>query len=197
MIRNISILAILIIIGLNAWIYRQSEARIKEYTSSPPFFFLDFTKSSRYNSESSLKNLRDENPETVWVKEREGDEYDFELELKLSHKLENGIYKPRPFKTLIINSCTNNAKNYAPPEKIKVYLFLKEAINIDKELRLPNETFLSNLEFTENENTFPISSLLHFQDSDSFPKGIHILSIRAKVFAKEKTKACLSDVVLH
>ena len=99
MIKYISILIFISLLGLNYYIYSTTQNNIEKYAKNPPFRLDDLTKSYRKNKLSQVKNLRDQNQSTYWVKENISThpEYDLELELTLTHTYKDGVFKRKTF----------------------------------------------------------------------------------------------------
>lgn len=184
---------------LNVYIYFDTTKTIEVYKDNPPFFAIDFTNSHKQNPLSSVNNLLDKNPKTFWVKESKtiGD-IDFEIELRLSHIYNQG-YQRRDFKRLVVKSC--NKKKYSRPKVLILKLFLREAINVDKVLRLPEDRDIAKyrVEFASNLVKIDISDVLVIQESKGFPENIYIIGVRGKVFSYRdtSTKPCLADIYLE
>lgn len=189
----ISIIGISIIL-INFYIFQSTKKMVKNYSQNPPFAMIDYTKSHQLNSLSHLLNLRDQDSKTVWIKEREGREWDFELELKLSHIYSEGKFLPRKFNTVQIQFC--KAQSFIETDHINVQLFQREAINVDKVLRLPDDFAKGNFDRKLTDNlTIDISNVLDFRPTKEFPNEIYIVGIRGKLYTRNKI--CLSDVSIE
>lgn len=185
----IIILFITILLWINYYLFQSTNQKIKIYNQTPPFIWLDYTNSEWKNSASKLKHLFDQNPNTFWRKERESKkEWDLDLELKLTHIFKNGVYVPRNFEKIQIRFCEK-------PSSWKWEVFLHEAINVDKELRLPHSTYLlgSDYEILEKEKTIPLNLNLPISKILD-PNFVFIIGIRLK--AKE-LGACISEIQLQ
>ena len=203
MTKSISILIFLSLFGLNAYIYLNTKKKIEAYSRSPPFRMEDFTKSNRKNKTSKIKNLRDNDQTTFWIKEQNSSrpDYDLELELTLTHVYAESKFKKKDFHSIIFHSCLTK-ENYTPlrnPNQLQVDVFLREAINVDKELRFPYDTKIASLEldFKDSKNVqIDISKAFALQDSSSYPENIFILTLFMKdnsIHTKEG-KTCLSEI---
>lgn len=185
----IIVLFISALLFLNFYLFQLTNKKIEIYNQNPPFIWLDYTNSEWKNSESKLKHLFDENPNTFWRKEKDSNkEWDLDLELRLTHIFQNGIYVPRYFEKIKINFCEK-------PTQWKWEIFLNEAINVDKELRLPRSTSLLNsiYETLDKEKTILLPQLDLQETQTLDPNLISIIGIRLK--AKE-IGACISEIQL-
>lgn len=181
----ISILFLSLIVILNLYLYRSTKNKIDLYNQIPPFIWLDYTNSEWQNSNSKVKYLFDNKKETYWRKEKESPkEWDLELELRLTHTFQNGKFIPKNFRALKIIPCE--------PHVWKWELFLQEAINVDKVLRLPvpKPILSSNYESWEKEKNIPVPSL-DLKPTFGFDENLYILGLRLK--AKE-LGACISEI---
>jgi len=161
---------------------------MKEYPTNPPFRLDDYTKSYRISSESNLNHLLDTSEKT-WIKLREGKpEADIDLELRLTHFWDGEKFIPHKWGSLEILPCSESYGILS--------LLLREAINVDKELRLPDDTVLMTEQFLFKANTFytiPLNSFIHLRESDSYPHGIYILVLRFK-FNPSQNPPCLQKI---
>ena len=177
-----------LLISLNLLIYLKTENKIEKFEKIPPFMSIDFTGSYQLNSDSRLLNLLDRDPKTTWKKEKQGGDEDIFMEMQLSHRFQNGFI-PRYFKNLVIIPCSDL--------DLDLKLIARESINVDKELRMPEEKTLA-------EWTIPLSSgqkkildiRRYYQPlkTDTYPENINIIGVRGKI--KQKT-ACLEDLYLE
>lgn len=183
-----------ILLILNGLIYLQTEKKIQFYSKNPPFMSYDFTDSINLNSDSKIQSLLDQNPATKWIKMRNAvnhqeNNYDFSVELRLSHFYKNG-YKPEFFKKIILQSC---AKTH---QRIKLTLFLHEAINVDKELRMPEEKNIGHylVELLPGEKKeIDISREYKPENTSHFPENINIIGVKGKIKGE---RGCFSDIYL-
>lgn len=166
----------------------------------------DFTKSFQKNKKAKLIHLRDQDKASYWIKEQNSSrtDYDLELELTLTHYYSDSIFKKKVFHTLSFFPCAGNAENalYQIPTQLHVDLFLREAINIDKELRLPMDTKIASydLDFKNaNKMQIDLSNTFTLQDSSSFPENIFIVTLYIKDNSKynDEGKTCLSEIEIE
>ncbi len=179
------------LILFNLYLYFYTEKKISLYSKIPPFRIEDFT----FSKKSKLLDLKDGDPKTVWLKEQESryQKYDAELEYTLTHEYSNGNYIPKKINTLSVRICEDETTK---PEKIQIDLFLREAINIDKALRLPDNFFVQSFDFQFGESlvekkTFQLGPDLKI--TKQFPEGIFIYTIFLKTFPEQK-RICIADV---
>ncbi len=173
----------------NLFIYFQTNKKIQIYNENPPFTRLDYTNSSRLDFNSKLSHLFDKNPKTYWQKMKEVENWDLDLELKLTHTLKQNIFQPREFSVIELTTCGEDLSFW------KWEIYLREAINVDKELRLPNDILILKQDFQTVEKTFKINlpkqelKPVNYYD----PKEIYILGIRLKA---KNLYSCLSEINL-
>ena len=178
------------------YIHSFTQKKLKKYQKNPPFLVFDFTKSHLYNQDSSIGHLTDGNLSTYWVKEREWQGDDLSLELRLTHYYQDGFFA-RKFKKLVILACEDRKKNYVYPKEIKVKLVQKEAINVDKELRLPKEDVLqvwSKRVVGSGRLEFPLA--LNIRETSIYPQNISILGVKLDITTPESGKPCLKEIFL-
>ncbi|PJE02665.1 MAG: hypothetical protein CK427_07215 [Leptospira sp.] len=174
----------------NIYILTSSQSAILKYSENPPFRLDDFTKSYRISSDSKLSFLLDKDPSSSWQKLAEGlDDKDFELELRLTHRWNGKEFSPKLPESLVISTCSNS--------KLILSIILREAINIDKELRLPQDSLV----FTQETDTqidgtinIPLDSIRKkLKPTSNYPEGISILTLRGKFLGVD---GCLREVGL-
>lgn len=173
----------------NIILFLNTENKISQYNENPPFIKLDHTHSARFSQESKVSNLFDGKKETHWKKLRDAKDWDLDLELKLTHVLKQGIYEPREFFGIELHNCGKETDFW------KWEVYLREAINVDKELRLPSDKVLLVDDFQSLGRSIliPIPSQ-NLQPTEGYnSKEIYILGIRLK--AKE-LGSCLAEIVL-
>jgi hypothetical protein len=206
MTKFISILFFVSLIGFNVYIYFTTEKKIISYSNSPPFRMEDFTKSYRKNKISQIKNLTDKDKSTFWIKEQNSfrPDYDLELELTLTHNYAESKFKKKEFHSIILYSCLTK-ENFTPlrsPNQMEVDVFLREAINVDKELRLPKDTKVGTfvLDFENaNKKTIDIANLFNLADSTRYPENIFLLTlfIKDKSQYKSDGKTCIAEIEVN
>ncbi|MCX7999734.1 MAG: hypothetical protein N3A69_12420 [Leptospiraceae bacterium] len=185
--KFISVFFLTLLLGFNLYLYNATKKKIFLYNEIPPFIWLDYTNSEWKNPNSKLKYLFDKNLTTSWRKERESPkDWDLELELRLTHTFQNGVYFPKQFQFLKLFPCT--------PGFWKWEVFLNEAINVDKVLRLPESKTIasSNFELLETEKKILIPEL-NLKPTADFDENLFILGIRLKA---RELGTCLSEIEL-
>ncbi|PJZ44588.1 hypothetical protein [Leptospira brenneri] len=176
----------LVLIG-NYYLFSGTKKSIHQYKENPPFRIEDSTSSG------GIHLLLDKDTKTVWRKKQNGKEdFDFFLEMKLSHFWNGNLFFPREFKNLNVFAC--------PGESLPAFemrFLLRESINVDKELRMPKDELALVYRFEEKNKTkvsIPLSKLPKFQKETNYPKNIHILTPEFKLI---KTEGCISEVELE
>ncbi|TGL33976.1 hypothetical protein EHQ52_05455 [Leptospira koniambonensis] len=188
--------ALVFVTGLafsNYYLYSTTNSKLESYKSEPPFLRFDFTDSYLVDRSSQAPYLADGNLDTEWKKLRPSSlKMDFDLELRLSHRLKSGIYVPTNWKGLKVIACSKNT----PPLSLKV--LEREAINVDKESRLPDDTEYSSiiLDFSGSE----IATVYLKKDAGSvpqkeYPNGIWIWAVQG-TFENIGPNACIKDIQL-
>lgn len=206
MTKSIAILIFLSLFGLNAYIYLNTEKKIQMYAKSPPFRMEDFTKSSRKNKLSKIHHLTDGDKNTFWIKEENSSKsnYDLELEVTLTHVYSESKFKKKEFESITFFPCNPKDNNAIlnNPNNMHIDVVLREAINVDKELRLPTDTLITSFHLSFVDSTpqkFSLKNLLPLQDSTTYPNNIFILTL----FMKDSSihpnsgKSCLAEVVVN
>ena len=172
-----SLISILILV-FNYWIIQNTERKINSYTKIPPFQKIDYTSSYKKNPASSLKNLLDGDLATSWTKEGEGMEWDFDLELRLTHFYKQNRYIKRNLKEIHIYPCGDS-----PMKNFQYEVFLREGINVDKELRMHDDRtiYAGELGETNDVSVIQLNDFLPTRDLESYDgKQIFILGIKGK-----------------
>ncbi|MBE7412159.1 MAG: hypothetical protein L6Q54_09070 [Leptospiraceae bacterium] len=181
---------------INLYVIIYSETKITEYDINPPFFATDFTESYKLNPQSKIQFIADGKTNTHWIKERDAKNSDFEIELRLTHFFENGYHR-KNYKYLKILACEDVKKKITKPENLRITIFKKEAINVDKELRLPKEKSLKEIDvdFSDSlDQKIPIAKDISIQETNHFPENIFILGVRGKITGNSKTSSCISEI---
>lgn len=176
-------LAILI---ANLYLFFRTEESISEYKLNPPFRIEDATGSG------GLSRLLDRDLDSFWEKKKQSPVgFDFFLEMKLSHFWNGNEFSPREFKSLSLIPC----KGQTVP-KLKLRFLLRESINVDKELRLPEDSLAFEMvsqSETETEIKIPLTKLPKFKAEKNYPKGIYILTPEFTILEDSKSK-CISEI---
>lgn len=178
------------------YIYRHTGKKLATYRNSPPFMLRDFTNSHSLNPKSSVNHLLYDGP-TFWFMEKEREGYELELELKLSHIYQNQQLIARKFTKLKISACP--LTNYSFPKKLKLQFFTREAINVDKVLRLPEEKILQTMTIRAIQQdgvSVATDSFLQFQASERYPQNIFIVGIRLDILDVKREKICIHKIEL-
>lgn len=174
----------------NIYILISSQSKIIKYADQPPFRLDDFTKSYKISPESRLSHLLDHDPTTNWLKLSEGlEDKDFEMELTLTHRWDGKEFIPKLPLSIKITNCSNS--------NLALSVLLREAISVDKELRLPNDTVELSQEYSTRENEKITISLdpirRKLKPSQDYPQGISIVTLRGKFLNPE---GCIQAVEL-
>ncbi|MCE9501402.1 MAG: hypothetical protein K8R21_13025 [Leptospira sp.] len=202
MIKYASIFIPATLILSNIFIFQRTYLKINSYRTEPPFFQTDFTRSGRIGDNSKLRSLFDNDVSTFWIKEQDATGFDFEAELRLTHFYDQDGFHPKHWENLRITACENETLKFVRPASMQLELFSREAINVDKELRLPEEKIIGSYTInfeTDSVKRISIKKELKIEESDSFPKKMYIIGIRAKLPAPAGNagKPCLSDIRLE
>lgn len=184
------------LLSANVFIFQKTKQNIHNYAENPPFLVRDFTSSYRENEDFQIRNLVDRNPETIWQKLRPSvQDMDFELELRLDHYFDGKSYPVAVYKDLVVKGCKDSF------DILELKWILREAINVDKEMRLPEDTVIQTkiLDLSkEKEFRIPIYDWNSPTPLDSFSNQMNIYVIQGKWLGPlEKGEAtCLSDIYL-
>ncbi|WP_244934755.1 hypothetical protein [Leptospira jelokensis] len=166
--------------------YSGTNQKIERYKENPPFRIEDVTAST------GLSFLLDKNPSTVWRKIRNSPvDFDFFLEMQLSHAWDGKVFQPRKFESLSVEACPNDT---IPPFTLR--FLLRESINVDKELRMPKDMVSFVHSFQEkgkHQISIPLDKLPKFQIETEYPKNIYILTPEFKLNGET---GCLAEVKL-
>lgn len=178
--------AVFCILFGNYFLYSGTNQKIERYKENPPFRIEDVTGST------GLSFLLDKNPSTVWrkIQNSQGD-FDFFLEMQLSHVWDGKKFQPRKFTALVIDAC--------PAETIPAFhlrFLLRESINVDKELRMPKDEVAFFYHFQETgkkQISIPLNKLPTFSVENNYPNNIFILTPEFKL---DRETGCLAEVRL-
>jgi hypothetical protein len=181
------------IISVNLFLYKNTKNKMEKYNQFPPFILLDHTHSNRVNSNNKISYLLDKNPKTFWKKESPridtGWSFDIDLEIKLTHIYDGKNYKERVFHSLEIIPCSEEIVEW------EVEVYLREAINVDKELRWPGDKVLiqKKVKLGKKKTVLQLPAY-SLGDQQTFPSdNIRIIGFRART---PEVKGCLEDIVL-
>lgn len=179
-------LAVVFVLFGNYFLFSGTKKNIMRYQENPPFRIEDATAST------GLSQLLDKNPTTVWRKIRNSPlDFDFFLEMHLTHFWDGDVFQPRTFSNLEIEAC--------PGETIPRFtlrFLLRESINVDKELRMPKDELAFTFSFQEKgkkQISIPLNQLPKFKIEKEYPKNIYILTPEFKI---ESEFGCLAEVSL-
>ncbi len=175
----------------NYYLFFTTNSKLESYKIEPPFLRFDFTDSYLVDRSSQAPYIADGNLETKWKKLRPSSrDMDFDAELRLSHRLKDGVYVPTPWKEIRITACSKKT----PPLSFRV--LLREAINVDKESRLPFDTeYVSSiLDFSKSTvvNVPLQKSFLPVLKKD-YPNGIIIWAVQG-TFKTTGQESCIRDI---
>ncbi|MCZ8341791.1 MAG: hypothetical protein O9301_02055 [Leptospira sp.] len=179
----------LAVLVANLYLFTRTEESISEYKLNPPFRIEDATGSG------GLSRLLDRNLDSFWEKKKQSvSGFDFFLEMKLSHFWNGKEFSPREFKSISLIPC----KGQTVP-KFRMRFLLRESINVDKELRLPEDLLafevVSQLE-TKTELKIPLTNLPKFLSEKNYPTGIYILTPEFTIQEDSKSK-CISEIQIN
>lgn len=176
----------LVLLG-NYYLFSGTKKSINRYKENPPFRIEDTTGSG------GIHFLLDKDTNTVWRKKQQAKEdFDFFLEMKLSHFWDGTRFLPRQFQNLIVFAC--------PGENLPAFqirFLLRESINVDKELRMPKDQLAFVYRFAEKNQSkisISLSKLPKFKKESNYPENIHILTPEFKLDSGE---GCISEVELE
>ncbi|TGK78098.1 hypothetical protein EHQ31_07080 [Leptospira montravelensis] len=171
----------------NYYLFTGTKKSINQYKENPPFRIEDATGSG------GIHLLLDKDKNTVWRKKQDGKEdFDFFLEMKLSHYWNGTEFSPREFRSLNVYAC--------PGENLPTFqlrFLLRESINVDKELRMPKDQLAFVYLFQEKNKSkvsIPLSKLPKFQKENNYPKNINILTPEFKEVSMD---GCFAEVELE
>ena len=178
--------ALVFVLFGNYFLFSGTNKKIESYKENPPFRIEDATAST------GLSHLLDKNPSTVWRKIRNSQvDFDFFLEMQLSHAWDGNGFQPRKFESLVIESCPGET---VPPFRLR--FLLRESINVDKELRMPKDQMVflfQSKEIGKKQISIPLNQLPKFQKENEYPNNIFILTPEFKI---ETETGCIADVTL-
>ena len=122
----------------------------------------------------------------------------------MTHVYEKEKFQKKEFHFLTFYSCLVK-ENFTPlrsPNLLQVDVFLREAINIDKELRLPKDTKITSFELDFQNSDFQkvdISKLFALEDSTHFPENIYLITlfIKDKSVHNKDEKTCIAEIEIN
>lgn len=162
-----------------------TETKIEGYSKLPPF------RKEAYVNPEKLRYLFDGNSNTVWEKLDENFlPWDLNLELGLSHIWNGTTFVPSGWNSLSIDGCPQSA-GYL----VDYSIFLRESINVDKELRMPNDTEIQSGQFVlkSGSTLLSLTELMPKKNESQYPNGISIVGIKLKL----PKNSCLSELHLN
>ncbi len=187
--RLLPTLFCVLLLIFNWIIYSSTNQKIGKYKHIPPFPTYDFT-----NSKDSILNLKDGDHTTYWRKGFDGKEWDFDLELRFSHQLRSNVYVPKVFRELSIVPC----EGY-PPVSLNIEFFKREGINVDKELRMPEEFLVEKIVIQNIKSPYLYDISKYFKDlevlKDYDGRNMFILGVKARLMT-ETGIPCLAEIEL-
>jgi hypothetical protein len=200
--RRIPLVAIIIISVSCFFLIYRAVRKYKSYMINPPFFALDYTRSHSLSREREVYHLIDGDYNSIWTEGQISDkEFDFEAELGLTHiPNAEGILEAKPLHEIRVFPCNGDA-DHAQLVVYNFSVFLREAIDIDQEKRLPKDELIGQdtQGLYSNGSHIRIPMGFKFKDvpESQFPKDINIITIKGKVEKKEGNgKACISEIIL-
>jgi len=178
-----------IILG-NYHLVSSTNQKIETYHNSPPF------RIGALFHGKDLSNLLDSDPNTIWErKEKQEGQADFFLELKLTHFWSGNEFSPFPVKEIVWVSCNGRKL----PE-FTAKLILREAINVDKELRLPIDTVIQTFvskDKNQNYITKPILNTQPLKKESVYPNGIYIYTLEMSLPKLISPNDCFSEIRIN
>lgn len=175
------------ILAGNFYLVSSTQKKMEAYHSHPPFLY------GAWSSEKEIPNLLDGNPNTFWKRtENPNQDFDFFLEMKLSHYWDGSAFSPFPISGWEIHACPGKTL-----PAFKGNILLREAINVDKELRLPEDEILSSFEDTTGKSEhflIPMPKTKVWERVEEYPKGIYIYTITVKFLQELSANDCISEI---
>jgi hypothetical protein len=132
----------------------------------------------------------DSDMNTEWQKLSEGfEDKDWDAEIRLTHFWNGEEFVPRTLPNLVLIPCADFP--------LKLTLLLREGINVDKELRLPDDFPIWEEEFSAKSGEpifIPVPPLADLKSTTKYPEGIFILTLRGK---HKNIEGCIRDLSLE
>ncbi|TGL62194.1 hypothetical protein EHQ58_03040 [Leptospira ognonensis] len=184
----VCIWAILIAVG-NYQIISSTNKKIEQYHNAPPF------RIDSVHHAKNLNHLVDSRPETEWERAvfRKG-EPDFTIEMKLTHFYDGVSFVPFRIKGIEWRACQGKT---LPPFTAK--LFLRESINVDKELRLPIDKLEDSFSFDgagKKIHSQAINIKTKFISQTDYPTGIYIYTLEVTLPNPLSPNDCFAEIKL-
>lgn len=176
--------AFFLLFGLG-FLFFSTNQKSNTYSTNPPF------RREAPGNPLGLLSLFDSDLKTFWTKNQEnGLEWDLVLELGLSHIWDGLTFSPISFKTISIDFCSPILS-----KTIHYGVFLREAINVDQELRMPKDTDIFHGDQIHEVTTIliPLDEKIKLIKEEKYPNGISIVGMRLKV----PTGTCISEIKLN
>ncbi|TGN20995.1 hypothetical protein [Leptospira idonii] len=177
---------ILLILFGNYFLISSTFKNMDVYHKIPPFRTEDATRSG------NLSYLLDQDTNTVWQKKNNSPlDWDFFVEMKLTHVWNGNVFSPRNFRSLDWKACPGQN---LPSFEAK--LLFRESINIDKDLRLPDDKLISVFRFNgenKKQTSFSLDGFFPLKEESKYPLGISIITVEVKT---NTPNACFSEISL-
>jgi hypothetical protein len=185
----LSLWAFALIFG-NYQIFSTTNTKMETFHSQPPF---------RIGAVSNHKNLAlvlDANLATYWERtEIPHSGSDFFLEMKLTHFWDGKVFSPFPTKSIAWKACPGRTL-----PKFRAKLYLRESINVDKELRMPKDQLITEIKNDSNglkELSSPISVVDNLKPETNYPHGISIYTLEVKLSEILSPNDCFSEIMIR
>lgn len=173
----------------NYQIVSSTNSKILEYKSQPPF------RIGSISNPSHLNFLLDDNLDTVWEKKvKQSGDVDFFLEMKLTHFFDGTLFVPFQVRKIQWTACPGKSL-----PRFTAKLLLRESINVDKELRLPQDKLVLSYNFNENGKRTAIQNLTVTKDLQAqshYPEGIFIYTLEMTLPDDLSSNDCFSEIQL-
>lgn len=180
--------AMLIALG-NYQIISSTHKKMKQYHSAPPF------RIDSLHHAKNLNHLVDSQEETEWERsDNQKGEPTFTLEMKLSHYYDGTSFIPFRLKGIEWMACRGKTLPH-----FSAKLFLRESINVDKELRLPIDTLEDSVAFDGVGKTMffhPIDLKTKMVSQTEYPKGIYIYTLEVTLTNTPTPNDCFAEIKL-
>ncbi len=180
--------AIFVLLG-NYQIISTTQNKIQDYHGVPPFAI------GSISNPKNLNFLLDRKIHTEWERTTiHNGEVEFFLEMKLTHFYDGDGFSPFPVNGIEWKACKDKS---LPSFKAK--LFLREAINVDKELRLPKDKLLFTINFTEKNlksYSYRFNKIAELKKEKHYSDGIYIYTLEMDLADKPSFNDCFSDITI-
>jgi len=174
----------------NYQIVSSTNQKIVEYHNNPPF------RIGSLQNPSHLLYLLDSQLDTIWERKNYvKDQADFFIEMKLTHYYDGSSFVPFQVNGIQWIACPDKTL-----PKFNAKLFLRESINVDKELRLPEDKLVSSFEFREFGKLDYIKNIdvaKNLLKQSNYPTGIYIYTLEMTLPEKISENDCFAEIRLR